>query len=229
LTPLSTAAFLGLLRLASPALPVGGFSYSEGLESALEQGRVVGEAQIQAWLLDQLELAQGRAELPALAQAHAAWLTGDLAQAQALNLWVLHTRESAEFLQQTCQMGRSLQLWLAERHGDDPRIAQLGALAPAPCWPVGYALAAVLTGAAAEASLLAAAFGWAENMVQAALKTGALGQNAGQRMLGALADRIPEVVRSAIGRRASDRQAFALGLAIASAQHESQYSRLFRS
>jgi urease accessory protein len=229
LNPLSPSAFLGLLRLASPALPVGGFSYSEGLESALERGRVVDEAQIQAWLLEQLELAQGRADLPALAQAHAAWLSGDLERARALNDWVLQTRESAEFLLQSCQMGRSLQLWLAERHGDDDRTRRLGEFAPAPSWPIAYALATVLAEADAETALLAAAFGWAENMVQAALKTGSLGQKAGQRLLGALAERIPAVVRRALEGQNGERLAFAPGLAITSAQHECQYSRLFRS
>jgi urease accessory protein len=77
--------------------------------------------------------------------------------------------------------------------------------------------------------LLAAAFGWAENMVQAALKTGSLGQKAGQRLLGALAERIPAVVRRALEGQNGERLAFAPGLAISSAQHESQYSRLFRS
>jgi len=105
----------------------------------------------------------------------------------------------------------------------------LGAFAPAPSWPVGYALATVLAGAGVEASLLAAAFGWAENMVQAALKTGSLGQSAGQRLLAAMADRIPAVVQEALRLQDHERTAFTPGLAIVSAQHECQYSRLFRS
>ena len=77
--------------------------------------------------------------------------------------------------------------------------------------------------------LLAYAFGWAENMVQAALKAVPLGQNAGQRILARLTREIPDAVEAALARPAGEQQAFAPMLAILSARHETQYSRLFRS
>jgi urease accessory protein len=94
---------------------------------------------------------------------------------------------------------------------------------------VAFALAGAQSGAPVREVLLAFAFGWAENMVQAALKSVPLGQSAGQRILAALADDIPAAVDQAIGLMDSERQAFAPMLAILSAQHETQYSRLFRS
>ena len=119
--------------------------------------------------------------------------------------------------------------WLRQQEAADPRIGTLAALQPAPTWPIAFALAAWRSGAAARESLLCFGFGWAENMVQAALKAVPLGQSAGQRILGALADALPAAVDDALKVSDAERQAFMPRLAILSAQHETQYSRLFRS
>ena len=231
--PTSAATLLQLMWLASPALPVGGFSYSEGLESAVESGLVGTEHQAAAWLIDQLQLSLARCDLAVAAQAFKAWRRHDLAHITELNDWVRQTRESAEFRQQTEQMGRSLVEWLrnggSASNAADPRIAQLAALKPAPTWPVAFALAAAQTPATAREALLSFAFGWAENMVQAAMKAVPLGQSAAQRMLSRLAEAIPPAVDHAISLADSQRQAHTPMLAILSAQHETQYSRLFRS
>jgi urease accessory protein len=221
---------LQLMWLASPALPVGGFSYSEGLEAAVESGRVTSEAEAGAWLLDQLHLTLARADGAAAAQAVAAWEHADLPRAAALNAWVLATRETSELRLQAEQMGRSLVEWLKNSpHASDPRVAACAALTPAPTWPIAFALAARLAGADARHALLAFAFGWAENMVQAAMKAVPLGQASAQRMLARLAEAIPAAVEEALARSDEARQAFTPMLAILSAQHETQYSRLFRS
>jgi len=227
--PTSAAALLQLMWLASPALPVGGFSYSEGLESAVEAGWVTNEAQAAQWLLDQLQLGGGRSDIAVVHRAMLAWQRGDHAAVAALNDWVTTTRESRELRQQTQQMGRSLLEWLKQRPTEAGQIDTLAALQPAPTWPIAFALAAAHTGAPAREALLAFAFGWAENMVQAALKAVPLGQSAGQRILGRLSDAIPAAVDHAMHLPASARQAFTPMLAILSSQHEAQYSRLFRS
>lgn len=225
---LAPASLLRLIWLASPGLPVGGFSYSEGLEAAVDAGLADREATAQQWLLDQLQLSQARSELPVTAAAFRAWQAADADRIGALNAWVLATRESAEMRQQCEQMGRSLTDWLRQRD-DDALLAVLAALRPAPAWPVAFALAAVRSGADVHSALLAMAFGWAENLVQAAVKAVPLGQSAGQRMLGALAAAIPAAVDQALALDHDTRQAFSPGLAILSARHEAQYSRLFRS
>ena len=229
----TASALLQLMWLASPALPVGGFSYSEGLEAAVDAGLVSNEAQTGQWLQDQLQLSLARSELAVLSKAFGAWRRGDLATIGELNAWVAATRESSEMRRQTEQMGRSLVAWLKNRSGmderADERVAVLEALSPAPTWPVAFALAGAQTGAPLRESMLAFAFGWAENMVQAALKSVPLGQSAGQRVLAALVDQIPAAVDHATALMDSERQAFAPMLAILSAQHETQYSRLFRS
>ena len=226
---LTAASLLRLIWLASPALPVGGFSYSEGLEAAVDARLVTDESAAGDWLLDQLHLGLARSELAVMAKALRAWQRDDHATVQSLNDWVAATRETAELRQQSEQMGRSLALWLANTGGGDPRIDTLRDLAPAPTWPIAYALAAARSGAPLRDALLAHAFGWAENLVQAALKAIPLGQNAGQRVLSRLLAAIPAAVDHAIALDTGGRQAFLPMLAILSAQHESQYSRLFRS
>lgn len=224
------ATRLQLMWLASPALPVGGFSYSEGLEAAVDAGLVHDEATAAAWLADQLPLVLARSDGAAMADACRAWAAHDEAAARTLNHWVSQTRETAELRLQAEQMGRSLLEWLRNGpHAADTRVAQLAALPPAPTWPVAFALAATLADATPRDALLAFAWGWAENLAQAAMKAVPLGQAAAQRMLVALAAHVPAAVDSALATPPDARQAFAPGLAILSARHETQYSRLFRS
>jgi len=227
--PLSPGSLLQLMRLASPSLPVGGFSYSEGLESAVDASLVGDEASAQRWLADQLCLGLARADLPILARALAAWRRVDLAHVDALNRWFATTRETGELLRQAEQMGRSLALWLRHRGAADERLARLEALQPAPTWPIAFALAGADSGASARDVLVTFAGGWAENMAQAAIKAVPLGQAAAQRILAALAAEIPAAVDAALHLASADMQAFTPMLAILSARHEEQYSRLFRS
>jgi urease accessory protein len=226
---LSAASLLQLMWLASPALPVGGFSYSEGLEAAVEAGLVANESQAGDWLLDQLHLLLARSDLPVAAAAFKAWQRDDHVTLIDLNAWVTTTRESAEARLQTEQMGRSLVEWLKNRGVDDPRVALLASLTPAPTWPVAFALAVAQTGAPLREAMLSFCFGWAENMMQAALKAVPLGQSAGQRVLARLSAAMPDAVDHALRVAESERQAFTPMLTILSAQHETQYSRLFRS
>lgn len=219
-------SLLQLIWLASPALPVGGFSYSEGLEGAIDTGLVTSEASAADWLVDQLHLTLSRSELAVVAQAVAAWRADDTDRVRDLDAWVLRTRETSELRQQTEQMGRSLVAWLKSvRPESSDRAAAVGHLT----YPVAFALAASTSGAGVRPIVLTFAFGWAENMVQAAIKTVPLGQSAGQRILARLAHEIPAAVDHALSLGDDDRQAFSPMLAILSSRHEHQYSRLFRS
>ena len=222
---LPASSLLQLIWLASPALPIGGFSYSEGIEAGVEWAGLSTEAAAAEWLVDQLHLSLARADLAIVAQAVDAWRAADAARLQALNAWVLQTRESAEFLLQTQQMGRSFVEWL-KLHHDDVALSFDGMPVT---YPVAFAFAASRTQATVRDACLAFAFGWAENMTGAAVKCVPLGQSAGQRMLGRLAGEIPRAVDCAIAMADDEWQAFSPMLAILSARHETQYSRLFRS
>ncbi len=222
------ASLLQLMWLASPALPIGGFSYSECLEAAVDTAKVTTEQDAASWLLDQLHLSLARADLAVIAQALPAWQREDHARIASLNAWVLQTRESSEMRAQTEQMGRSLLEWL--RNHTTASAAQIETLAALqPSYPLAFALVASSTGAPLRDCLLSYAFGWAENMVQAAIKSVPLGQSAGQRILSALSAEIPAAIDHALTLADDKRQAFSPMLAILSAQHEIQYSRLFRS
>ena len=230
------AALLQLIWLASPALPVGGFSYSEGLEAAVDKGLVHDEASAREWLADQLHLALARSDLAVVASAVPAWRAGDTARIDALNDWVLRTRETSELRQQSEQMGRSMVEWLRTVRPElvevpAARWASTGPARTEPnlTYPLAFALAASAGTATARDCALAFAFGWAENMVQAAIKSVPLGQAAGQRILAVQASQIPQAVDEALALDDETRQAFSPMLAILSAQHETQYSRLFRS
>jgi urease accessory protein len=199
---------LGLLWLASPALPVGGFSYSEGLEAAVDAQLVTDEATTADWLVHQLHLTLARADLVVVRRVLA-----DASCAIAMNDWMLRTRETSELRQQTVQMGRSM-------HALAPTLPDM-------TYPVAWALTASSFGCELRDVLYAYAFGWAENMVQAAVRGVPLGQSAGQRILRKLAGEIPAAVESAFA--CEEPQAFSPMLAILSSRHENQYSRLFRS
>ena len=235
-TALPAASLLQLIWLASPALPVGGFSYSEGLEATILRAQAAPENiasdlandWLVNWLSDQLQLTLARGDLAVIAQAIPAWRTGQLARVQQLNDWLLQTRETSELRAQAEQMGRSLCNWLRNHDGvDAAQLAHCEQLPPT--YPVAFALAAAQLDAGVHYCLLTYAFGWAENMVQASIKSVPLGQTSGQRILARLSQHIPAAVQTAIDLPDGERQAFSPMLAILSAQHETQYSRLFRS
>ena len=227
-TDTAPSGLLQLIWLASPALPIGGFSYSEGLEAAIEQGLVHSEASATDWVADQLHLTQSRGDMAVLAQAIPSWQSGDQPRLQGLNDWVMSTRESAEMRLQTEQMGRSLLDWLRNLQQASDKQLRFCASLPV-TYPLAMSLALSLAHTPLDQALQAYAFGWAENMTQAALKSVPLGQSAGQRMLARLAREIPLAVRTATELPDDERQAFSPMLAILSSRHETQYSRIFRS
>jgi urease accessory protein len=230
---LPAPSLLQLMWLASPALPIGGFSYSEGIESAVDSAYLATFSIANDWLIDQLHLSPARADLAVVAKAIPAWRRGYLDRINELNSWVLKTRETSELRLQTEQMGRSMLDWWRKQpsfHGDFQNNFQINQdFLKSPTYPLVFALAASSTQASVRDCLMSFAFGWAENMTQAAVRAVPLGQTDGQRILANLAEHIPAAVDTAMSLQDSERQAFSPMLAILSSQHETQYSRLFRS
>lgn len=215
-----------LLQLASPALPVGGYSYSQGLEAAVD-ARIVRDAQsAQRWIGDLLDEVLPRGELAVLARLLRA-LPGDAAAFQRWQAWFSASRETRELRAETERMGAAMLAWLRDVGAVDERLRAL--VAAAPTWPGAFALAAHTDGLAHDDALTAYAFAWLENQVLAAIKLVPLGQSAGQRVLRTLGARIPAAVERALHAGDDEVAAFAPGLALLSARHETQYSRLFRS
>ena len=228
---------LRLLQLASPALPVGAYTYSQGLEWAVEAGTVRDEASALAWIADQLEWNLGRFEAPLLARLIAAWQADvtegnprwNGALAVTLNDEFLASRETAELRAESLQMGYSL-LRLLNELGVFPqeRLDAIGA-SPQPAFPYVWSCVAAAWEIPVADALAAWLWSWAENQTMAAIKAVPLGQAAGQRMLHALGGHIADVAARALTLDPDACSNFAPGFAIASARHETQYSRLFRS
>ncbi len=224
----ATVDALGLLRLlqlASPALPVGAYAYSQGLEWAVECGWVHDEASLGEWLRELLDGSLGQVDLPLLARLHAAALAGD---ATALERWSAHllaSRETRELRADDCARGTALARLLHElgvpgagrwRRGDTPYATPLALAAHA--WHLPLGPVAQVYG-----------WGWLENQVIAGVKLVPLGQSAGQRLLFALAARLPAAIDWALAVDDDDIGGTVPALAIASSRHETQYTRLFRS
>jgi urease accessory protein len=218
-----------LLQLASPALPVGAYTYSQGLERAVEDGVVANEATALTWIGDMLEWNLARFEAPLLVRMLEAWRVADWEALTRLDADFLASRESAELRAETLQMGYSL-IRLLKELGNFPEatLARLGGF-ESPSYPLAWSGAAAAWDIGTDEALTAYLWGWAENQVMAALKAVPLGQAAGQRILLALGGRLPERVAAALELPDEYVSNFAPGFAIASALHETQYSRLFRS
>ena len=226
----SPLALVRLLQLTSPALPVGAYTYSQGLEWAVESGRIRNEEDAGNWVADLLTHSIGRYEAPMLVHLMHYWSRDEIAAIQRLNADFLASRESTELRAETLQMGFSLKRLLADLR--DPALDPMRERIQD--WPE-IAFPTVWSGLAAtwRVEPLAAVSGylwsWAENQVMAALKAVPLGQAAGQRVLAEIGLRIPAVAQTALNRPETDWSNFAPAFALCSVQHETQYSRLFRS
>ncbi|MGO4329157.1 urease accessory protein UreF [Cupriavidus sp. 2TAF22] len=223
---------ISLLHLASPALPIGGFSYSQGLEAAIDCGLVHDAGSAEQWVRSNLLDVQAQCEAPVWLLLFRAWRARDAAGVAHWNDWFHATRESAELRLETEQMGWSLARLVAQMEwGDAGLRAQLAALAPA-CLPTAFAAACAALDVDERDGLAAYCFSWAENQVAAALKAVPLGQVAGQHILRRLHASVMETVGEAVRRADADPpllSTFSPMLGLLSARHETQYSRLFRS
>ena len=215
-----------LLHLASPALPVGAYSYSQGLEAAIESRIVHDAASAGCWIGDAFQLSVAACEAPLLLRMIGAWETNDAAAASRWNDELLATRETSELRAETCQMGYSLRRLLASLWGD--AVARLERFEEI-SYPLAFAFACAHWKIEPRAALAAYLWSWCENQVLAAMKAVPLGQTDGQSQLVALGERVPGAVEAALARGDDEIENFAPGLALASSRHETQYSRLFRS
>jgi urease accessory protein len=211
-----------LLQLASPALPVGAYTYSQGLEWAIEAGTVKDETTAQTWIGDQLEWNLGRYEAPLLVRMMAAARVCDAALLGELDVQYLASRETAELRAETLQMGHSLHRLIGE-------LKEAIVVPAVSGFPAVWAVLAAAWKIEPGEALTAWLWSWAENQTLAALKAVPLGQAAGQRILLEIGGRIPAVVERALALGEHGFSNFAPGFAIACARHETQYSRLFRS
>jgi urease accessory protein len=217
-----------LLQLASPLLPVGAYSYSQGLEWAIEAGTVNNPETAAQWINDAIEIYLCRFELPVLWRMRCAWDADDIAALKYWNEFYCAGRDTAEARAETLQMGYSLVRLLDGLDLDIGAVVTLSRFVPV-SFPLAYSCATSVWKIPARSSLHAYVWSWAENQVSAAMKAIPLGQMAGQRMLLQIGAQIPAAVNKASELQDDALHNFAPGLSIAGSRHETQYSRLFRS
>lgn len=217
---------LRLLQLVSPTLPVSGYMYSQGLEYAVEAGWVRDEPSAGQWILGLLEEAVPGLDVAVLGRLYRAWKEEDLQAVVAWSRYVQASREAAERLQEDRAMGQALARLLA-----DLGVAAAGpwARSPAATYPTAFALAAVSWGIPVDEAAEGYLWAWCEQQVSAAMRLVPLGHTAGQRLLSRAIEQIPAAARRGLALPDDAIGFVTPGLAIASARHETQYTRLFRS
>jgi urease accessory protein len=224
---MSDRALLTLLQLTSPALPIGAYSYSEGLETLVYQERIRSAADLQLWLEESLATGSIGIDAAVLVRADLAWQQGDKQALAYWNDWLSATRETAELQQQNWQMGRSLFKLLGDLY---PQI-QLPNHDPNTEWnlAIGFAIATNLAQIDRRTAVLGYLHSWVSNLISAGVKLIPLGQTAGQQLLLQSQTAIETATDRALN--VTDDRLFCCswGLALASMAHETQYSRLFRS
>jgi urease accessory protein len=223
------ASLLHLLQLSSPSLPVGAYSYSQGLEAAIEIGVVKKEADARDWIATSLHHAMARFEAPILWRLLQVFATRD---SDAVTQWTerfIAARDTAEFRAETIQMGYSLSKLALDLHIGDQALRDILLLQPAVPLPTALAYAAVALDVPAEAALLGMLFSWTENQVLVCVKSVPLGQVAGQRLLLSLRPEIEQAARTAMSLADDELSSWLPGLSLLSMRHEVQYSRLYRS
>lgn len=226
---MQSTALLHLLQLASPSLPIGAYSYSQGLETALENGRVHDEASAREWIVDTLHHVVARFEAPILWRLLHAFMSRDDKAVAAWTERFLAARDTAEFRAETIQMGYSLaKLAIDLKIADAALLDILQTQSEVPL-PTALAYAAVALDVPHEAALLGMLFSWAENQVLVCVKSVPLGQVAGQRLLLSLRPELEAAAQQAQQLADDELSNWSPGLSLLSMRHEVQYSRLYRS
>jgi len=226
---MQSASLLHLLQLASPSLPVGAYSYSQGLETAMARGLVHDEQSARAWIVDVLNEIVARFEAPLTWRLIQAFEARDADAVADWTAMFLASRDSAEFRAETVQMGYSLAKLISQLAPDDKVLLTLLQQQAEIPFPTALAAATVALQVPAESALLGMLFSWAENQVLACVKSVPLGQVSGQRLLLSLTEAIEAAAVTARTLADDELSNWSPGLSLLSMQHEVQYSRLYRS
>ncbi len=223
---MNSSALLKLLQLSSPALPVGAYSYSEGLEFLVESGKIRTVAELEHWLVQELRYGAVRLEAAIVLRSYQASQIKQWERLQFWNQWLSAARETEELRSQSWQMGRSLLRLFQDLHPEFWLPPDLGKECN---FAIGFGLVAAAWEIELEAVLLGYLHSWATNLTNAGIKLVPLGQTAGQRLLLHLQPTLEQGFQEILVLPDDALVSCGWGLALASMAHETQYSRLFRS
>lgn len=224
--PISAAALPRLLQLCSPALPVGAYAYSQGLECAVDHGWVHDEASASAWILGLLNHSLRYLDLPVFARLYQGWADSDQERVRYWTARLHAAREASELQREDTHLGAALARLLSDLGIDE---AHPWRNAPRVCFATLFSLATLRWAIPLPEATTGYGWAWLENQVTAATRLIPLGQTASQRLLVAAGPVLVQAVQDGLTLTDAEIGATAPGLALAGALHETQYSRLFRS
>lgn len=223
---MQASSLLNLLHISSPALPIGAFAYSQGLEYTLEAGWCKNADDVEMWIKSVMTQGLGGIDLPILKRLHQAWAKNDVQALQYWNAMLLAFRETKELYLEDIQVGDAFKQWHKTQSAehleklefiDNPTVASM------------YGLNGVIKGLTIEECLIGFVWAWLENQITAASKAMPMGQTDGQNIIRHVIPEIEAVIESAMTLSDDDIGSGLVGLSMSSALHEHQYSRLFRS
>ncbi|MBL4879980.1 MAG: urease accessory protein UreF [Oleispira sp.] len=235
---MQTTSLLNLLHISSPALPIGTFAYSQGLEYTLEVGWCKNADDVEQWVKSVMVHGLGGVDLPILKRLHQAWSVYINKHEQAgeqdkgiepLKYWnatLLAFRETKELYLEDIQVGDAFKQWHKSQSAE--HLAKLE-LVDKPTVACMYALNGVIKGLTVEECLIGFVWSWLENQITSASKAMPMGQTDGQNIIRHLIPEIEGVIENAMTVEDDDIGSGLVGLSMSSALHENQYSRLFRS
>ncbi len=222
----TNAALLKLLQLASPTLPIGAYSYSEGLETLVDAAKITSASSLDHWLRQELRYGAIRVESSVMIRAYHAALAEDFSALTDWNHWLSATRETEELRSQSWQMGRSLLRLVQDLEADEitSRLLQ------DECnFAIAFGTIAAQWQIDEQSASLGYLHSWATNLISAGIKLIPLGQTAGQRLLLELSEAFEQATQEVLTLPDHDLSSCGWGLSLASMNHETLYSRLFRS
>jgi urease accessory protein len=224
---LTNSHFLSILQLASPALPVGAYSYSEGLEMLIENGTIHDINCLKNWLESELQYGSIRIDGAVMIRGLEAAQVGDLEALKRWNLWLSAVRDTEELRSASWQMGRSLIQLLTKLA---PESLSLATAVGYPCnYAIAFGIACAIMQINTNTALLAYLHSWVNNLITAGVKLIPLGQTAGQELLLNLQPLLDKTMLEILELEDDNLACCSWGLSLASMQHETQYTRLFRS
>lgn len=226
---LKESQLLQILQLSSPNLPLGAYAYSEGLELLIEQEKITTSTDLLNWLSQQLKYGSIRVETALMIRSYQYFTDDQLTQVNQWNNYATANRETKELRQQSYQMGNSLIKLILNLETDQliqDKIKQINL----PCnYSIAFGIVAQIWQISLENAVLAYVQSWANNLITAGVKLIPLGQTQGQQILLQLQPIILDIYPEIINLQDDQLSSCNLGLTLASMQHETLYSRLFRS
>lgn len=224
---ITNSNILCLLQLASPALPVGAYSYSEGLETLVENGIINNQESLKSWLEAELRYGAIRLEVAVMLRGCECVIRNDLQALSHWNMWLSALRETEELRNSSLQMGRSLIQLFAKLQ---PQIKPIADAVGNSCnYAIAFGIVVAYWDINIQAAILGYLHSWVSNLITAGVKLIPIGQTAGQQLLLNLQPLISDATASILALEDDNLSCCSWGLSLASMAHEIQYTRLFRS